>query len=110
MFTYKFPPIRKPLGQAMPSAAMSAIPDPVAPPEPTFTGLPGLVESVLVLGVLSAAAWVGIRTGMKGTEKSLKAAGWVGGVGSTALGLIYLGTKAGLTQEVGLPAMRVTPV
>lgn len=107
MIAYKFP--QASLRQAAPPAVIRSMPDPVPPPEPTFTGLPGLIESVFVLSILSAGAWAGIHTGINGKEIPLKAAGWVGGAGAALLGLLYLGTKLDLTQSVGFPALRVTP-
>ena len=101
-----------------PAYARLAQPAPAAPP-PTpdflftgYTGVPGFLEALAVLSISGAAAWVGIRTGM--TEKKndyLKIAGWIGGVGSALIGLLYLGAKSGVTQMVGLPipAVRVSP-
>lgn len=91
-----------------------ALGEPVPPPGPDpiftgYTGIPGWIEAVLVLGVTSAAAWAGIRTGMGKGNTTLKSAGWVGGVGSALLGILYLGAKSGLGDRVGLPAVRVTP-
>lgn len=96
-----------PLGQA---AISPSVPPPG--PDPIFTGytgIPGFIEAVLVLGVTSAAALVGIRTGMGKGNMTIKAAGWVGGVGSALAGLLYLGAKSGLGGTIGLPAVRVTP-
>lgn len=96
-----------PLGQA---AVQSSVPPPG--PDPIFTGytgIPGWIEAVLVLTVTGAAAWTGIRAGMGKGNMTLKAAGWVGGVGSALVGLLYLGAKSGLGGSVGLPAVRVTP-
>lgn len=89
-------------------------PTPLPTPEPDFlftgyTGLPGFLEAALVLTVMGAAAWAGIRTGMDSENTYLKAAGWVGGVGSALLGLLYLGGKSGIGSDIGLPAVRVTP-
>lgn len=81
------------------------------PPAPvtSYTGLPGLIETAGILGVLSAATWVGIRTGMQSKDNLVKAAGWVAGVGSIALGLMYLGAKSGYGSEVGIPGLEVGP-
>jgi hypothetical protein len=75
-----------------------------------YTGLPGVLETVLVLAATGAAAWIGIRTAT-GKERNpyVKAAGWVGGVGSALAGLLYLGTKSGAGDAVGLPALRISP-
>lgn len=87
----------------------------VAPPDPDaiftgYTGAGGILETLAVLGVSSAAAWVGIRSAMKERrDPYLQAAGWVAGIGSALLGLLYLGTKTGLTAEVGLPTVRIAP-
>lgn len=86
----------------------------VPPPAPDFlftgyTGLPGFVESAAVLTITAAAAWAAIRTGMDSENTYLKAAGWVGGLGSALLGLLYLGGKSGIGSDIGLPAVRVTP-
>lgn len=75
-----------------------------------FTGVPGILETLLVLGVVSASAFVGINTGLKSKNNLMKTAGWVGGVGSALIGLLYLGTKTSLVQEVGLPSVRVSPI
>lgn len=87
----------------------------VPPPGPDFlftgyTGIPGFFETIAVLAISGAAAWVGIRTGM-GEKKNeyLKIAGWVGGIGSALIGVLYLGAKSGVSQMVGLPAVRVSP-
>lgn len=95
-------------------SSLSAAPVPPPAPDPIFigyTGVPGFFEVLGVLAVSGSAAWVGIRTGM--SEKKnvyLKAAGWVGGVGSVLIGLLYLGAKSGLNQVVGIPGVRVTPI
>lgn len=99
-----------PLGQGAPTGAQAAVPPPG--PDPIFTGymgIPGWIEAVLVLSVTGAAAFVGIKTGMGKANMTLKAAGWVGGVGSALVGLLYLGAKSGLGNAIGLPAVRVTP-
>jgi hypothetical protein len=107
MIAYKPLPFRTGLGQA--SAAV------VPPPSPDvlytgYTGFPGILESLAVLGVAGAAAWIGITTGLDKTEnKTRQIAGWVGGVGSALLGILYLGGKSGMNQMVSLPAVRVTP-
>lgn len=88
---------------------------PIPPPSPDvlytgYTGAPGILETLAVLGITGAAAWVGITTGLdKSANKTRQYAGWVGGVGSALLGLLYLGGKSGVNQMVSLPAVRVTP-
>lgn len=87
----------------------------VPPPLPDmmitgYEGLGGFIESAAILSVLAAASWAGIRTGMGASTKTLKAAGWIGGIGSGLLGVMYLGAKSGLHQVVGLPTLRVSPV
>lgn len=75
-----------------------------------YQGAPGIVETILVLAVAGAASWVGIRTALeKGQDSTMQAAGWIGGVGSALLGLLYLGSKSGVGEAIGLPAVRVTP-
>jgi hypothetical protein len=81
----------------------------VPPPDPIFTGLPSVIESLTVVSILSVSAWAGIRVGLSTFATPIKAAGWVGGIGSAVLGLLYLGTKIGVVQDLGLPAVRVTP-
>lgn len=123
MISYRPTPFRRSLAQAAtpgpqpPAAtppAAPAAPAPVvaAPPAPMYTeysGVPGFLETVGVLVASGSAAWVGIRTGMREKQnKTLKAAGWIGGVGSVVLGLLYLGQKSGVGQRIGLPAVRVT--
>lgn len=97
------------------SAALSAPPIGAPPPliDPIFTGytgIPGFLEAILVLGITGAAAYVGIQTGLnKSAAKPMKYAGWVGGVGSALMGLLYLGAKSGVGDMIGLPAVRVSP-
>lgn len=97
----------------IPARALGAPVLPAPPPDPDFmlTGFTGplsIVESAVVLAVTGAAAFVGIRTGLDARQKTMKIAGWVGGVGSAVLGLLYLGGKSGY-MPAGIPAMRVTP-
>lgn len=94
--------VARPLGESVPPPG----PDPIFT---GYTGVPGFIEAVLVLTVTGAAAWVGIATGMGKGNSTLKAAGWVGGIGSALAGLLYLGAKSGLGDRIGLPAVRVTP-
>jgi len=90
-------------------------PSPVPPPSPDvlytgYTGAPGVLETLVVLGVTGAAAYIGITTGLdKSANKTRQYAGWVGGVGAAILGVLYLGGKSGVNQMVSLPAVRVTP-
>lgn len=127
MMSYRPTPFRRSLAQAAapgpqtaPPAAAPAAPAPAAAAAPApaavatpmyteYTGVPGFLETVAVLVAAGSAAWVGVRTGMKEKQnKTLKAAGWIGGVGSAVLGLLYLGQKSGVGGRVGLPAVRVT--
>jgi hypothetical protein len=74
----------------------------------TYQGVPGFVETVVVLGVSAATAYTGIRAGMnKANNKTNRAAGWVGGVGGALLGLLYLGGKTGVAQQIKLPSVQV---
>lgn len=88
---------------------------PVPPPSPDvlytgYTGAPGIIETLAVLSVSAAAAWVGITTGLdKSEKKARQIAGWVGGVGAALIGLLYIGGKSGVNQMISLPAVRVTP-
>jgi hypothetical protein len=98
-----------PAPAAAPAAAPTPAPAQVVVPYTEYSGVPGFLETVAVLAASGAAAWVGVRTGMKEKQnKTLKAAGWIGGVGSAVLGLLYLGQKSGMGAKVGLPAVRVT--
>lgn len=114
MTGYKPAPFQARMGQTPRTMSvpipMPALPPTIDPVYSSFEGVPGFLETILVLTVSSAAAWAGIRTGMsKGNGRYLRAAGWVGGVGSALFGLLYLGGKSGLNQAVSLPAVRVTP-
>lgn len=101
------------MGQAAPVAPAAPAPE-VTVPAPvvettTYSGVPGFLETVAVLGVSAAAAWTGVNAGMKSTKKLPKIAGWVGGIGAALIGLLYLGTKTGVTKTVALPQIKVTP-
>jgi hypothetical protein len=94
---------------------MGATAVPIPPPSPDvlytgYTGAPGILETLAVLGVTGAAAYIGITTGLnKSASKTRQYAGWVGGVGAALIGILYLGGKSGVNQMVSLPAVRVTP-
>lgn len=107
MIAYK--PVPFHLGQPRPSQeTLPSLPD----PDLTFvgfTGLPGVVETLAVLAATSAGAWIGIRAGLREKDPYYKYAGWVGGIGAALAGLLYLGAKTGLGQDLGLPAVRVSP-
>lgn len=127
MINYRPVPFASRLGQAPPVAPAPA-PGPVAAPAPPvpveaaapavqlgpgvavpvsgYTGVPGFLETVVVLGIMGAATWVGLRTGMSKQPSDLvKVAGWIGGVGSGLLGVLYLTQKAGVST--GLPRVQV---
>lgn len=106
------------MGQAAPvaPAAPAAAPAAAAPaPMPvvtttSYTGVPGFVETVAVLAVSGAAAYTGVRAGMnKSITKVQRAAGWIGGVGGALIGLLYLGSKTGITKTIMLPQVQVVP-
>lgn len=72
---------------------LSQTPAPMAPVQVASpdTSVKKTVGTIVTLGVTSAAAWVGINQGLKkGGGKTLKVAGWVGGVGAAVLGLATL--------------------
>lgn len=107
MTSYK-PLAVQPLGQRSLPEAAPTLPD----PDLTFmgfTGLPGILETLTVLAVTGAAAWTGIQAAQTKRDPYAKAAGWIGGVGSALFGLLYLGSKTGVTTAWGLPAVRVSP-
>ena len=124
MISYRPLPYRRSIGQAAPPAAAPApagappaapaaapppapAPAPAAPQHPGYTGVAGFGETVLALGIFSAATWIGIRTATSKQPNTLvKAAGWVGGVGSGLMGLLYLGQKVGV--NAGLPRVRIS--
>lgn len=111
MIDYK--PVALKLGQQAPP--MPVGPASVPPPSPDplytgYTGFPGIVETLAVLAITSTAAVLGVTTGLdKSESQTTQVMGWVSGVGSALLGILYIAGKAGLNQSVGLPAMRVTP-
>lgn len=106
MLDFKPVQMKRKLGQVMPALALPPSPDVLFT---GYTGVPGLLETVAVLGVSAAAAWAGINTARTTSNKYLQAAGWVGGVGAALIGLLYLGTKSGFGQQVGFPAVRISP-
>lgn len=113
MLPFKPVPLRSWVGQAPAAPAegpMPSLPD----PDMVFAGhvgIAGVVETLAVLAATAAGAWVGIRTGLRTDEKGyVRAAGWMGGVGAALIGLLYLGTKTGATEAVGLPSVRISPV
>lgn len=104
MFRFKFPATQplwanRILGQEAPPQQTPA------PVTVGYKGVPGAIETIAVLGISAAAAWVGIRTGMKEKTGLLKYAGYVGGVGSGLIGLLYLGGQTKLIT--GIPVVSV---
>ena len=75
-------------------------------PAASGPSLGGIVETLLVVAISGAAAYTGVKTGLnKGQTKTNRALGWAGGVGGALIGLLYLGTKAGMSS---IPQVRVT--
>lgn len=106
------------MGQAGAAPAPASAPTtaPAAPaPMPvvtttSYTGVPGFLETVTVLGISAAAAWTGVRAGMKkDSPKVQRVAGWVGGVGAALIGVLYLGSKTGISKTILLPQVQVVP-
>lgn len=96
-----------PMGQN--GAPAPVAPTPIVVNE--YKGVPGFIETVAVLGASAAAAYTGIKAGMsKTTNKKLRTIGWIGGIGGALLGLLYLGTKTGVSSNVSLlPQVKVSP-
>jgi hypothetical protein len=110
MTMVRFQPVSLTVSRPRMAAAPLAPPPAPDPIFVGFTGLPGFVETVLFTGIFGAAAWAGIHTGLsKKAGSTLKVAGWAGGIGSALAGILYLGAKSGLSEMVGLPAVRITP-
>ncbi len=109
MLAYQPPVIKPVMGRVTARPLGESAPPPG--PDPIFTGYTGIagsIETAIVLAVTGAAAFAGISLGMmKEHAQSLRTAGWIGGIGSALLGLLYVGGKVNL--NVGLPAVRVTP-
>jgi small basic protein len=103
------------MGQQAPAAPAPAAPAPTVATAPasvttTYSGVPGFVETVAVLGVSAAAAYTGVRAGMNKTmNKTNRIAGWVGGIGAALVGLLYLGGKTGVSRQISLPSVQVIP-
>jgi hypothetical protein len=102
MFRYKFPATQPLWANRILGQETTPAPAPVTV---GYKGVPGAIETVAVLGISAAAAWVGIRTGMKEKKGLLKYAGYVGGVGSGLIGLLYLGGQTKLIT--GIPVVSV---
>lgn len=91
-----------------PAAVPAPAPTVVVPASSGYSGIPGFLETAAVLTVSAAAAWVGIKTGMEKKGKgTLGIAGYVGGVGSALMGLLYLGSKTGFSPT-GVPRVMVS--
>lgn len=103
--------VRSRMGQQapiMPAATPPPGPDPLFT---GYTGAAGVLETVAVVGITGAAAWLGISIATTPFQPpTRRTLGWIGGVGSALLGVLYIAGKSGLNQAVNLPAVRVTPV
>lgn len=80
------------MAQAQPAAA-AATPTPavaVTAPSDTMGTVKKAAATVITLGVLGSAAYVGVKTGMNSKSKTMQALGYVGGVGAGLLGLAAL--------------------
>lgn len=96
-----------PVVSTVPAGPVSVV-VPSSPPPMIYTGVPGFMETVVVLGASAAAAYTGVRAGMnKSNNKTNRIAGWVGGVGAGLIGLLYLGGKTGVSKTVSLPSVQV---
>lgn len=74
----------------------------------SYTGVPGFLETLVVLGATVAGAYTGIRAAKnKSNSKTNRAAGWIGGIGSGLIGLLYLTGKTGISKQVSLPSVQV---
>lgn len=102
-------PVQKSLGQPTSSLVPSVPPPVIDTVFAGYEGIPGVLANVAMLAIAGSAAYVGIKTGLESQNKTLKTAGWVGGIGSALLGLLYLGQKSGLTIGTGIPATNVYP-
>lgn len=100
MYQYRFPTAQPLWGSRALGQEAAAAPVAVG-----YKGVPGFVETAAVLTVSAAAAWVGIRAGLKETKQLPKIAGWVGGIGAGLIGLLYLGGQANVVT--GLPKVQV---
>jgi hypothetical protein len=111
MLSHVPPPlvIAQPVSPRFLGSAAPLPPPPIDPFYTSYDGIPGVVESLVVLSILGAAAYLGITTGLQKKDATQKAIGWTAGIGSALLTLLYLGGKSGLGDQVGLPAVRVTP-
>jgi hypothetical protein len=80
------------MAQNQPAAAPAATPTPaVAVTAPDTMGTVKKAATTLItLGVLGSAAYVGVKTGMSSKNKTMQALGYVGGVGAGLLGLAAL--------------------
>lgn len=66
--------------------------------------LGSILMSAAVLGITGAAAYTGIKLGLKETEGTQKTFDYLFGVGSALLFVLYLGGRL----NVGAPALRIT--
>lgn len=94
------------LGAPAPSLAP---PPPIDPLYTGYDGLAGSAEAIAMLGILGSATFLGIMYALSAKSTQDKALGWISGVGSGLLGLLYLGGKVGISDYVALPAVRVVP-
>lgn len=91
---YQYQPAGQQYGYRHPAmaqaAAPAATPAPavaVTAPSDTMGTVKKAAATVITLGVLGSAAYVGIKTGMGSKNKTMQALGYVGGVGAGLLGL-----------------------
>lgn len=112
MIAYK-PAYAKPLaslGQTPLVKPTESVPPPTIDPVfAGYEGLPGVLSTMAILAISGSALWVGIKAGQESTNKTMRVAGWVAGIGSALLGLFYVASKTGLTVGTGIPAVNVYP-
>lgn len=92
MYQYSPAAYRHPaMAQAVPVAAPAVPVVAVTPPASDMMGTAKKAVTTLVtLGVLGSAAYVGVKTGMGSKNKTMQALGYVGGIGAGLLGLAAL--------------------
>jgi hypothetical protein len=75
---------------AMAQAAAAVVPAPAPVVVDTMATAKKVATTLVTLGVLGSAAYVGIGAGMKSKNKTTQALGYIGGAGAALLGLAAL--------------------
>ncbi len=105
-YGYRHPAMAQAAATTPAAAATTPTPAVAVTAPDTMGTVKKAATTLITLGVLGSAAYVGVKTGMGSKNKTMQALGYVGGVGAGLLGLAALSSfvaPKGVTTTLLLP-------